>query len=175
MTRLAVALAGRAAEELTFGSEHVTTGAENDFQVATNLARKMVTRWGMSEQVGPMFLESRDGAPTADLNMRSHPGDVLSAPRQTLVADTNGCLLLHGGDLPAGQHQGVPQDAAGSAASRSSMVTIIGLEVQRLVSEGYRMAKTVLREHNDQLDKLAHALLEREQLDRAAFEQLLRA
>lgn len=55
------------------------------------------------------------------------------------------------------------------------MATIIDLEVQRLVSEGYRMAKMVLREHNDQLDKLAHALLEREQLDRAAFEQLLRA
>jgi cell division protease FtsH len=55
------------------------------------------------------------------------------------------------------------------------MATVIDLEVQRLVSEGYRMAKAVLREHHDQLDRLAQALLERERLDRAAFEQLLRA
>jgi cell division protease FtsH len=61
-----------------------------------------------------------------------------------------------------------------SEASRSSMATLIDLEVQRLLSEGYQMAKTVLSEHYDQLDRLAHALLEREQLDRAAFEQLVR-
>jgi ATP-dependent Zn protease len=175
MARLAVALGGRAAEELTFGPNQVTTGAENDFQVATSLARNMVTRWGMSEQVGLMVVESRADAPTASLNMRSHYGDVLSAPGRTLVADANGRLLLNGGDLPARHHRRVPEDEALDAASRSSMATIIDLEVQRLVSEGYQMAKTVLREHNDQLDRLAHALLEREQLNRAAFEQLLHA
>ena len=54
------------------------------------------------------------------------------------------------------------------------MASMIDLEVQRLLSEGYYMAKTVLSEHYDQLDRLAHALLEHEQLDRAAFEQLVR-
>ena len=54
------------------------------------------------------------------------------------------------------------------------MATMIDLEVQRLLSEGYQMAKAVLSEHYDQLDRLAHALLEHEQLDRAAFEQLVR-
>ncbi len=122
-----------------------------------------------------MFVESRSGAPTADLNLRAHHGSVLSTPRRTLAADANGRLLLNGGRLPARQHRCVPGDAAGSAASRSSMATIIDLEVQRLVSEGYQMAKTVLSEHNDQLDRLAHALLEHEHLDRAAFEHLLRA
>jgi cell division protease FtsH len=175
MARLAVALAGRAAEELPLGLDQVTTGAENDFQVATSLACNMVTRWGMSEQVGPMFVESKANALTAGLSLRSHDGDVLSAPRRTLVADANGRLLLNGGELPVRQHRYVPEDAVDDAASRSSMATIIDLEVQRLVSEGYRMAKTVLREHNDQLDRLAQALLEGEQLDRAAFEQLLRA
>ena len=48
--RIAGALAGRAAEELIYGD--VTTGAENDLEQATNLAKQMVGRWGMSEKVG---------------------------------------------------------------------------------------------------------------------------
>ncbi len=49
---LAVALAGRVAEELIFGAEHVTTGASSDFRMATDLARRMVIEWGMSDSVG---------------------------------------------------------------------------------------------------------------------------
>ncbi len=52
LDRIAVALAGRAAEDLEFGD--VTTGAQNDFQQATSIARKMVTEWGMSENLGPI-------------------------------------------------------------------------------------------------------------------------
>jgi cell division protease FtsH len=173
MVRLAVALGGRAAEELTFGPLRVTTGAENDFQVATSLARNMVTRWGMSEQVGLMFVESRAGGPAPGLNVRSQQGDGLSAPGRTLVADATGRLHLLGSDLPARQHAGGPGDEALGTASRSSMATIIDLEMQRLVSESYQRAKTVLSEHHDQLDRLALALLEHERLDRAAFEQLV--
>ncbi len=44
------------------------------------------------------------------------------------------------------------------------MATLIDQEVQRLLSEGYQMAKTVLSEHDDQLNRLALALMEREQL-----------
>jgi cell division protease FtsH len=50
--RIAGALAGRAAEELVYGE--VTTGAENDLEQATNVAKQMVGRWGMSEKVGMM-------------------------------------------------------------------------------------------------------------------------
>jgi cell division protease FtsH len=50
-------LGGRAAEETVFGSK--TTGAENDIEQATNLARQMVTRWGMSEKLGLVQLASR--------------------------------------------------------------------------------------------------------------------
>ncbi len=50
--RIASALGGRAAEEEVFGA--ITTGAENDLQVVTDLARQMVTRWGMSKAVGPL-------------------------------------------------------------------------------------------------------------------------
>lgn len=56
---IAMSLGGYAAEELVFGD--VTTGPSNDLQVATNLARAMVTRWGMSDAIGAMALEGDGG------------------------------------------------------------------------------------------------------------------
>jgi cell division protease FtsH len=58
---LAVSLGGYVAEETVFGD--ITTGPSNDLQVATSLARAMVTRWGMSENIGPIALESNGGQP----------------------------------------------------------------------------------------------------------------
>ncbi len=52
LARLAMMFGGRVAEELIFGAENVTTGAANDIQQATDLARRMVTEWGMSEKLG---------------------------------------------------------------------------------------------------------------------------
>jgi len=52
---------GRLAEEIIYGSERVTTGASNDIERATELARKMVTQWGMSERLGPMLYAEEDG------------------------------------------------------------------------------------------------------------------
>jgi cell division protease FtsH len=51
-------MGGRAAEEVVYGGR--TTGAENDMQQATDLARQMVTRWGMSPKVGPVTLAPRE-------------------------------------------------------------------------------------------------------------------
>jgi ATP-dependent Zn protease len=65
MARISVGLGGRVAEELAFGSDRVTTGAENDLQVVTGIARNMVTRWGMSEQVGVMFTGDRSESAAA--------------------------------------------------------------------------------------------------------------
>src|SRR3989440_7137419 len=86
MARIAVGLGGRVAEELTFGPERVTTGAENDLQVVTNLARRMVTRWGMSDKVGVVFADYRAGAGGAGLNMRRvEPDDVPAEPRSLII------------------------------------------------------------------------------------------
>ena len=49
---LAVAMGGRIAEEIIFGADKITTGASSDIQMATNIARRMVTEWGMSEKLG---------------------------------------------------------------------------------------------------------------------------
>ena len=58
--RIVGALGGRAAEELVYGTR--TTGAENDMEQATSLARHMVTRWGMSAHLGPVTLAPRENS-----------------------------------------------------------------------------------------------------------------
>ncbi len=52
---------GRVAEELIFGGEAVTTGASNDIERATEIARAMVTKWGLSETMGPLSYGDEDG------------------------------------------------------------------------------------------------------------------
>jgi len=52
---------GRIAEEMIYGFEKVSTGASNDIERATNLARKMVTQWGFSEKMGPMLFAEEEG------------------------------------------------------------------------------------------------------------------
>jgi cell division protease FtsH len=58
-SRIVGAMGGRAAEEVVYGTR--TTGSESDMQQATNIARQMVTRWGMSEKLGPVALAQRNG------------------------------------------------------------------------------------------------------------------
>ena len=52
---------GRVAEEITLGKEGVTTGASNDIQRATEMARNMVTKWGLSEKLGPLLYSEDEG------------------------------------------------------------------------------------------------------------------
>ncbi len=54
ISRLAILMGGRVAEELKFGEDNVTAGASSDIQGATRLARAMVTRWGLSDAIGPV-------------------------------------------------------------------------------------------------------------------------
>ena len=56
---LAVAMGGRVAEEIIFGHDKVSSGASGDIQYATDLARNMVTKWGMSDKLGPLQYEDQ--------------------------------------------------------------------------------------------------------------------
>ncbi|MEZ0498184.1 ATP-dependent zinc metalloprotease FtsH [Sphingomonas sp. IW22] len=58
---LAVAMGGRVAEEIIFGYDKVSSGASGDIQYATGLARDMITKWGMSEKVGPVEYAQPEG------------------------------------------------------------------------------------------------------------------
>ena len=60
-SQLASLFGGRVAEELIFGTENVTTGASNDIERATSIARSMVTKWGLTEKLGPLtYSEDED-------------------------------------------------------------------------------------------------------------------
>nr|QUE29641.1 ftsH [Erythrotrichia foliiformis] len=71
LARIVGALGGRAAEEVVFGDAEVTTGAGNDLQQVTSMARQMVTRFGMSN-IGPLSLESQGGDPFLGRAMNSN-------------------------------------------------------------------------------------------------------
>lgn len=61
LSRLVICMGGRVAEELKFGADKVTSGASSDIAAATNLARSMVTEWGMSDVLGPVLYAENSG------------------------------------------------------------------------------------------------------------------
>ncbi len=60
-SQIATLFGGRIAEEMTLGKEGVTTGASNDIERATSIARNMVTKWGLSEKLGPLSYSEEEG------------------------------------------------------------------------------------------------------------------
>jgi len=60
-SQISTLFGGRIAEELIFGADMVTTGASNDIERATLLARNMVTKWGLSQKLGPLTYSEEDG------------------------------------------------------------------------------------------------------------------
>ena len=130
LDRIDVYLGGRVAEELVFGD--VSTGAQNDLQMATDLARHMVTQYGMSEQLGLATFELPAGG--------------------TLYA------------MPPGQRREYSERTA----------RLIDADIGRLLSEAHERVRATLNERRKLLDALAHALLEKETVDREALDVLLR-
>ena len=167
MARIAVGLGGRAAEELTFGVEKVTTGAENDFQVVTDLARRMVTRWGMSQELGIIFADNEPGM----MGLNAQLVDPASLPMQahSLIMNADGSFKLN----TLSSRLAMSMAAVAPAASDTPMAAVIDTEMRHIISEGYATARAILTEHRDQLVRLADALMEREQLDRKQFEELM--
>ena len=60
-SRISSMFGGRIAEALIFGAEHVTTGASSDIKYATDIARNMVTKWGLSDKLGPLTYTEEEG------------------------------------------------------------------------------------------------------------------
>ncbi|HVU70219.1 MAG TPA: ATP-dependent zinc metalloprotease FtsH [Ktedonobacteraceae bacterium] len=173
MAKIAVGLGGRVAEELTLGRERVTTGAENDFQVVTQMARRMVTHWGMSDEVGVVFAGQDEAG--ASLNM-SLVDPSLFAPRaQILAMDASGRLVPNGQPAQLRPYAFAMSAPAASSVSSPDLASTIDREVRKILDEGHAMARRILQEHAGQLQNLADALMEHEQLDRAQFESLLQA
>ncbi len=171
MARIAVGLGGRVAEELTFGPAHITTGAENDLQVVTDLARRMVTRWGMSERIGVVFADYRAGEEAMSLNMQRVDPETMPGRTTSMAVDANG-QVVQNGQPRMSQYAFAASMPAAYGKKGSTMSTLIDAELQCILNEGREMARTILLEHHDQLARLAETLMEHEQLDRSQFEAL---
>ena len=128
--QMCMLLGGRAAEELIFGHDQITTGAGNDIERATSMARQMVTRFGMSDVIGLMSI----GQPDQEVFL----GRELVQRREVSEYTT----------------QQVDQ------------------EVKRVLDEAHDTARKLIRKHEDLLERIAQALLDRETLDATDVETL---
>jgi len=126
---IAMSMGGYAAEELIMGD--ITTGPSNDIQVTTRLARSMVTKWGMSDAIGPIALEGKDGD------------------------------VMFGRGMDGRDYS-------------NEMSKIIDDEINKLVLGGLETARKVLREKRDALDAIAQELLQKETLEQAEFNELMK-
>ena len=131
-TDIAVAMGGRIAEEMVFGYDKVTSGASSDIKMATQIARSMVTQFGMSDEMGPLSYNE----------------------------DEQEVFLGHS----VTQTKHVSEETANA----------IDREVRRIVDEGYKRAQDILSANEDQLHRLAEALLEYEALNGDEITAILR-
>jgi cell division protease FtsH len=131
LDRLDVFLGGRVAEELAFGD--TSTGAQNDLQLATDMARHMVTQYGMSEQMGLATFEQMPAA------------------------------LMYPPSAP--ERKGYSERTARA----------IDAEITSLLGEAHERVRETLTAKRALLDALAHALLEKETVDRGALDALVKA
>ncbi len=129
LDELAASLGGRAAEELIFGKDYITTGASNDIEKATSLARNMVTRFGMSETVGTVAYGNPHSA------------------------------VFLGRDL--GEQKNYSENIAYA----------IDQEIKNIIDQAYQKAISILKANKALLEKITAALMEKETLDNAEFDQ----
>ena len=129
LDHLVVAMGGRVAEEIVFGD--VTNGAGGDIKMATDIARKMVCQWGMSEDLG----------------------------------------MVEYGDHQ--EHKFLARDMTATRSYSESTAQKIDSEVKRLIDTAYNKAREMLLSHREELDLIAHALLEYETLDASHIRDLM--
>ncbi len=131
LAKIAVSLGGRAAEEIVYGKDKVSTGASQDLINVTDMARKMVTAWGMSEKLG------------------------------TMAYGKNQENVFMGRDF------GHQRDYSEQVAYE------IDQEIKRIVDERYELAKQLLSENRDMLERISKELLYNETIDDKEFEELM--
>lgn len=124
-----VLLGGRVAEKIVL--DEISTGASNDIERATDLARSMITRYGFSEKLGP------------------------------IVYGHDNSEVFLGRDYSQGRNY-----------SENVAAEIDG-EIRELIDTSYENAKQILLNHRDQLDKVAHYLMEHEKIDGEDFYKLM--
>jgi len=129
LDQMAMTLGGRAAEEIIFGD--ITTGAGQDIEVVSRLARMMVCAYGMNEKIGPIKYG----------DFRSHVHIRFDAP---------------------------PVHESSEETARE-----IDIEVKKLIDDAHQRALDILKEHSDELEKLAQTLLEKETISAAEVDVLL--
>ncbi len=130
---LAVAMGGRVAEEIIFGYDKVSSGASSDIQYATDLARNMVTKWGMSDKLGPLQYEaSQEGYLGMGQTQRTMAG-----------AETNKLIDAEIKDLVEGAHKkatDVLKDQEAKlhllAEAMLEFETLTGDEINQLMEHG---------------------------------------
>ena len=86
---------GRIAEELIFGPDAVTTGAANDIEKATEIARKMVTKWGLSNKIGPLSYGEDDGQPFVGAQVGSHENQISDATAKSIDQEIQSIVDTH--------------------------------------------------------------------------------
>ena len=95
LSRLVITMGGRAAEEIKFGYDKVTSGASSDIAAATKLARAMVTEWGMSDKLGPiLYVDNSEEvflgkSVTQNKNMSEETAKLIDAEIKTLVSEAH--------------------------------------------------------------------------------------
>ena len=172
LARMTVLTAGRAAEQFMFGT--CTTGASNDIEQLTRLARSMVTRFGMSGKFGMMSLESGgsaylgmdgqltcslDTATLVDQEVQRLIGESFDRATQIFMETVNNQYL--GGDT--------------SLACSPETAKAIDDEVIRTVRQQYEKAMGILKENAAKLSQLTNYLLEKETLLGDEFMEILNA
>jgi cell division protease FtsH len=99
LSRLVITMGGRAAEEIKFGYDKVTSGASSDIAAATKLARAMVTEWGMSDKLGPiLYVDNSEEvflgkSVTQNKNMSEETARLIDAEIKRLVTEGHEAAL----------------------------------------------------------------------------------
>ena len=92
-SRIAALFGGRIAEEIINGKDAITTGASNDIEVATELARNMVTKWGLSTKLGPMRYGDESDEPFLGMSAGSSKQDISDETARAIDEEVKSILI----------------------------------------------------------------------------------